>query len=99
MSELSILTPFVSLLGFILLILVVSDIFGPSKTRRYRQQLVDMYISGRVRQLAEKDKINLDEEYTKFLIDEKKRNTKLHNLDTVLEDEIKEELVDDFKKK
>ena len=47
-------------------IFVVVAIAAPSSTRRYRSDLSNLYIAGKVRALAEEDKIDLDVEYKKF---------------------------------
>jgi len=86
-------SPLVATLAIILVILVVVDIIGiNSKSRKYRKELTDLYVAGRVRQFATEDNINLDEEYEAFKKWNKKLRMEDKSLDYNIEDEIQERI-------
>ena len=90
--------PLLGLLVILVVILVLYELLKQKPTRAYTQRLVDMYVAGRTRQLAKSKDINLDVEYTRFLMDEKKARLKIKSLGIILEEELSEELVKEFNK-
>jgi hypothetical protein len=91
-------------------LLAVALIFGlvllriasiPSKTNKYRRKLVDLYIAGKVRILAKKESIDLDEEYKVFQKYQKEKflDEDGARLDEVIEQEVSEEYIDEQDKK
>ena len=81
----------------ILLFIIVVAVIGfvqDRRTTRYRKEMTDLYVSGRIRQMAEKDNIKLDEEYDVFKKWNKKQNMKEMSLGAAIESEMKEEIVD-----
>jgi len=79
--------------GFVLfagITFILLELFSSSRTQKYRENLTDIYVAGRVRQLAEKDKIDLQKEavnckhYLRYL------DSKEKNLDQVIEQDLKE---------
>jgi hypothetical protein len=81
------------------LIAAIIGICSESKTRRYRKELVDMYIAGTVKSLAKKEGIDLDEEYKDFRRREKKKYLEEKPLDKVIEIEKAEQYIDEQEKK
>jgi len=86
---------FFSGVGF--LILIIGTVLN-SKTREYRKEITDMYVAGKVRQLAEKDNINIDDEYQKFKLYYKKKRIKVQPLDNTIEEDIQEKIIEDANK-
>lgn len=83
-------------------ILLVIFILGSSRSRNYRDVLVDLFVAGRIRQIAESKDIDLTEEYESFKLFIKKRRLRTIDLGEAIEDDLKEELLDDenlFKEK
>ena len=82
--------------GYAVIILIVFLLAGliPSKTRRYRRELTDLYVAGKIRQLAEKDKVDLDKEYRVFRKYSKKRRAEERALDDTIEMEMQDKIVD-----
>lgn len=91
----------VAMVGYLFFFVVISIVvlsFSPGKTRRYRRELVDLYVSGKIRQLAEKEKIDLEEEYKIFRKYSKKRKAETQSLDNTIEMEMQDKIVDDAEK-
>jgi esterase/lipase len=74
--------------------IIVAVVYATStrRTQDYRKELTDMYVAGRIRQLAEKDKINLDVEYEAFKKWRKLRKRERLDIDQFIEEELKEKL-------
>ena len=68
------------------------------KTKEYREDLTNLYVAGKVKQIADKDGVNLDKEVKEFRKFEKLINCKDKDLDSVLEEEMKEKIQEDFEK-
>ena len=69
--------------------------FAPSYSYSYRKYLTNLYVCGRIKQLAEKDKVNLTEidlEVTKYI----KQNNKQRIRD--LDDKIEQDLINSLDK-
>jgi len=65
-----------------------------SKSKRYRELLADMYVVGVIKQLAEKDKIDLHKELVEFDRIIKKSNLRTKGLSQVVEEELKEKVAE-----
>lgn len=83
--------------GIAMVILVIGLISwispSKSKSRRYRETMVDLYVVGKIRQYADKDKIDLKEELRLLLQDIKDRKRYSQDIDHAIEDELKEDIV------
>lgn len=77
--------------------LVFFMLFTPSKTKLYRRYISDMYVSGKIKQFAEKDKINLVEEAKSFKKWRKTSELYTKDLDNVVEEELKERIANNEK--
>lgn len=87
------------LLGVFFLVAIVTfvgSIIEKRKTKIYREDLTNLYVAGKIKQIAGKDSIDLDKELKDFRIFEKKMNCSLKDLDNVVEDEMKEKIQNDF---
>jgi len=82
----------------VLLVGILSYING-TKTRRYREKLVDMYVSATIRKFAKEDGLDLGEEYKTYLKEEKKNNLKDKGLSRVVEEELSEKVTEEQDKK
>lgn len=80
------------LFGFILLVLIVVSWTKGSKSQRYRSLLTDMYVVGVIRQLADKDGIDLAKELKIFAKVQKQKALSEKALDEVIESELKEKV-------
>ena len=71
----------------------------PSKSKAYRQSLADMYIVGKIKQIAEKDNINISEEFLEFAKITKNKKIDFEALDLTIERELQEKISEDKKDK
>jgi len=85
------------ILGFFIVMAILFD-FGPSVIKKlidpkgakeYRDLLSDMYVIGKVKQVAKVDSIDLIGELKAFNKISKKGTLNLKSIDTVVEDELK----------
>lgn len=79
---------------FIGLILAVC-LFGVRTSKHYRKVLKDLFVSGRIRQIAADKGINLSEEFESYKAFRKRRRITNQSLDDTIEEELQEELVGD----
>ena len=90
------------LLGLVLglalatMLFIVYHGFG-RRTKDYRKDLTNLYVAGKIRQIADNNDINISEEYEMFKKYVKKRKMEDWDLDVTIEEELKEEI--DKKKK
>ncbi len=85
-----------AVLGFFLIliiIMVISEALKPRKSQSYRKLLTDMYVSGKIKQLAKKEDINLANEEKNFNLWCKKKRLDYLDLDRTIEEEMKEKIV------
>jgi len=84
--------------AIILLIIVVAHaLFGPSKSRTYRKMMTDLFVAGRIKQLAKEKEIDIAEEYESFKKWLKKERIVNEELDTTIERDLQEKLSEDNK--
>ena len=85
-----------AMLGLIVLIAVIyilcNAVFGKSKSKNYREVITDMYVAGTIRKFAAEDKLDLEAEYKNFKKWERKDKLKYHELDSAVEDNLKEKV-------
>ena len=90
----------VSLIVAVILIVafvgIVASAIEKRKTKIYREDLTNLYVAGKIKQIAEKDSIDLKKEVKEFRKFEKLMSSSYKELDKVLEDEMKEKIQDDF---
>ena len=64
----------------------------PSKSRKYREELSNLYVAGRIRQLAVEDKIDLKNEESLFKDYCHKQRIREQSLDETIETELQEKI-------
>lgn len=87
--------PLIFFLGLSIFVSLVSSMFGPSKTKQYRNDLSNMYVSGKIRQIAEKDGIDLRKEFLDFAKITKNKKIDFDALDNTVERELQEQIAGD----
>lgn len=97
MSELIIFNLITILILFFVGIFLI-DRFSISKSKFYRQSLADMYVVGKIKQIAKKDGIDLDKEFLAFAKVTKNKKIDFESLDYTIERELQEKLSEDKKK-
>ena len=81
--------------GFVVGIVFAGILFiilGNRRTKRYRKDLTNLYVAGRIRQIAEKDNINISDEYEVFKKYLKKNRMEDWDLDVSIEEELKDKI-------
>lgn len=68
------------------------------KSRRYREFLSDMFVVGMIKKYAKDESINLDEETINYRKLIKLLETKNKNLDSIIEDNLKEKIAESQEK-
>lgn len=81
-----------------LVMLIMMFLLG-TKSRRYRRELVNMYVAAKVRVIAAKENIDISKEYELFKKWLKKQRLEDKDLDSAIEEELKEKIVEETKKK
>jgi len=82
---------------FVLLILILA-LFNVSKSKRYRKTLADLYVAGKIKQIAGKENINLTEEFKAFRQYVKKFKIDVEALDNTIERELQEKVEENVDK-
>lgn len=93
MSEVFIIEFAVLLVLFIFAFAVI-DRISPSKSKQYRQDLSNMYVVGKIKQIAKKDGLNLNEEFLEFAKATKNKKIDFEALDVTVERELQEKIAD-----
>jgi hypothetical protein len=78
-------------IGFVSFLIILF----PNRSRRYRKQITDFYVAGKIRQLAKKDSIDLDKEYQDFKLFYKKNRIEEQSLDNTIEEDLQDRIVED----
>ena len=86
------LYPLMFFLGLAVVIFTVKAIVEPSRSKTYRQDLSNMYVAGKIKQIAKKEDINLSEEFLEFARITKNKKIDLEALDTTVERELQEKI-------
>ena len=82
---------------FFVIILVLIAIYSPSRSKRYRKMMTDLFVAGRIKQLAKEKEIDIAEEYESFKKWLKKERIVNEELDTTIERDLQEKLSEDNK--
>jgi len=80
--------------GAALAMLVFFLIGSNRRTKDYRKDITNLYVAGRIRQIASKDGINISDEYEAYKQFVKKRKMEDWDLDVTIEEELKERIED-----
>ena len=84
------------LIAFAATFIILLSWIKPRKTQHYRKELTDLYVAGKIRQYADKDKINLDKEYESFKIWNKKRKSEERDSNRSLDYNIESQMIDNL---
>lgn len=81
----------------LLLVLIFAALFfywqcNPTKTRKYRRALADLFVAGRIKQLAKDKDIELDKEFEDFKAYLSNNEMYNQSLDNAIESDLQEEL-------
>ena len=90
--------PVLFFLAVVLLVVFLRDTFRPSKSKEYRQSLADMYVVGKIKQIAKKDGLDLSAEFLDFSKVMKNKKIDYEALDSTIERELQEKITEDKKK-
>jgi len=84
----------VCVVAFLVIVMVVLSFFQKRKTKQYREELSDMYVAAKIRQIAAKETIDLGLEHQYFRKWEKKNKSEegYQGFDDVVEEDLKEKL-------
>ena len=80
--------------GLLLLVAVLRSFFGPSRSRIYRQDLSNMYVAGKIKQIASNEGIDLNAEFSAFAKITKNKKIDYQELDLTVERELQEKIAD-----
>ena len=81
----------VIILGFFLLI---SSLVSKSKSKEYRTLLSDMFVAGKVRKIADEEKVDLELEYSRFKKWEKKSRMRGSDIDKTVEVNLRDKITE-----
>lgn len=85
-------------MGVALLLIIVLALALGRKSRNYRKELADLYVAGRIKQLAKEDSIDLVEENESFKKWCKKQNIGYQDLDVTILEDLQEKITEKSKK-
>ncbi len=88
-------TLLVFMLIFGMIAVVIEALVYIRKSKKYRQFLADMFVAGKIRQYAENDKINLDDENMNFMNWSKKKRNEMLSLDSSIEADLQDRITED----
>lgn len=93
------LSAMMGMLFLLLALCVIWAIFEPSKSKKYREVLTDLYVAGKVRLFAKEDNVDLDVERVNFDRWSKKQLLNDKGLSIAVEENLKERVIEDGLKK
>ncbi len=97
MSEQAMIVGFaIFLVIWLTLLVVVMTALEVRRTKKYRRELGDLYVSSKIRKIASNEDLDLEVEKASFLDWDKKNKVKdvYQNYDDVVEEEMKEKVVE-----
>ena len=98
-NEIILLYPLAFFFGLTVCILIIASAFGPSRSKVYRQDLSNMYVAGKIKQIAKKEGLDLNEEFLEFAKVTKNKKIDMQALDVTVERELQEKIADNSKTK
>lgn len=81
--------------GIIIGVILALCLFSVRSSKHYRKILKDLFVAGRIRQIAADKGINLSEEYESYKAFKKRRNIRNTSLDDSIEEDLQEEIIGD----
>ena len=97
-NALSPLYPFMFFVGMALCITLIYNLFY-SRSKAYRQDLSNMYVAGKIKQIAKKEGLDLNKEFAEFAKITKNKRIDYEALDNTVERELQEKLSEKPKEK
>lgn|SRR3990167_6769450 len=88
----SIVQSLISLAIILILICFIQSAFRGSETRQYRKKLTDMYVAGKIRQLAKAENIIIEDELKEYIKLTKHEKKFMQDLDDSIEMDMKTKL-------
>ena len=79
--------------------LFIAAAFKLRRTQRYRKELSDLYIAGRIKQFAKKDSIDLGEEYQAYKKWLRKKLSAEKDVDLTIAMDLKDRIAEDVGRK
>lgn len=81
---------------FAMIFLWITSLVKTRLTKSYRKEVGDMYVTAKIRDIAYKENLDLNDEYETFKkwCKKKKRDSTISDYDDVVEDELKEQVED-----
>ena len=77
---------------------VIINIFSLRKSKRYRQELGDIYVAAKIKEIATNEKLDLNEEFIQFNKWVKNEEIKTKDYDLVVEEELSEKIAEKLTK-
>ena len=96
-NEMMVLYPLFFWLGLAFCLMLAYAVLGPSRSKLYRQSLADMYVAGKIKQIAKKEGLDLNEEFLEFAKITKNKRIDMEALDTTVERELQEKITESNK--
>ena len=87
-AELTVLSAILFYFFIIILVMVLREIFGPSKSKLYRRTLTDMYVVGKIKKFAKDEGIDIREELSEYAKVMKSSRIDYQSLDDSIEKDI-----------
>ena len=92
METQALVSMFVTLAVILFGVWVMSKVFNVRKSKGYRELMTDMFVVGKIKQLAQEEKISLVEELKEYALIQKKTRLRLKGLDEAIEEELKDKI-------
>ena len=83
------------LIGFIIGAVFVLVLTNTRRSKHYRKVLADLFVAGRIRQIAEEKSVDLGQEYDDYKSFRKGRDISRQTLDESIEQNLQEEIAED----
>ncbi len=96
-EELTLLLPNLMMVGLLIVILaIIAVAVMPRKTKNYRKDISNLYVAGRIRQIASKNGISIADEYDTYKKWVKKLRIEDQSLDNTIEESLQSQITDDY---
>lgn len=81
----------------VFVMIFITERFSTSKSKQYRETMSDMYVVGKIRNIAKGDDINLNTEFSEFAKVTKNKKIDFEALDSTIERELQEKIAESKK--
>ena len=86
------LSPLYGIITVLFIVLILALVCQPRKSKQYRKMLTDMFVVGKIKQLAKEEDIDLLTELKEFAKFMKERKIDEESLDSTIERELQEKI-------